>query len=191
MWPPSPENHLGGEALCSQNPERLRCRRKDIPFAFPWDVNFRCQLPPKGQGDTRQLCINSRAGETRAHLPAWSDGDPCRRDAGNSQCVSGPLTDPGELLLVFCPPGSRCSCAQELLSTQTVSLDQAERLIWSRAVALAPAEFQLSVADMRFPLRTSAWWNFLVASVQSERRAWLSTTIFLKWPTHSLGAMPE
>lgn len=46
MWPPPPEKHLRGEALCSQNPERLRCRRKkDISFASPWDCDCDSSLP--------------------------------------------------------------------------------------------------------------------------------------------------
>lgn len=33
--------------------------------------------------------------------------------------------------------------------------------------------------------------GFLAASMRHGRRAWFSTTIFLKWPTHPLVAMPE
>jgi len=59
----------------------------------------------------------------------------------------------------------------------TVSLDQAKLLIRSRAAAVAPVEFQLSAAEMRSPLRTGAWCDFLAATVKSKRRAWLSANI--------------
>lgn len=35
-------------------------------------------------------------------MPAWSHRDPCWRDAGKSRHVSGPLADPGGLVL-GCP----------------------------------------------------------------------------------------
>lgn len=86
-------------------------------------------------------------------------------------CQWSPRT---ELLL-----GSRCGSAVELLSSQIISLDQAELLIGSRAAVLAPVGIQLFVAEMRSPLSISTWCN-LAATVQGEKRTWLFTTIVLK-----------